>query len=223
MRRSNRSHRIVDWNAEDTAAWEGGNKKVARRNLLCTVAGDHVAFSIWSLWPVMALFMPASVYGFSVGDKLLLGAVATLDRWLRAHPLHVGHRRLRGSQLDNVLGVRAADPYRRDHRAAGQPGTTPVAVCGVRRAHRAGRWQLRRIADQRQRLLPAAPQGRGAGDQRRRRQPRGRGDPIGRAAGAGDWRVTKRRTGSARSTWCCWWSSVSRRPCSWTTSTTASR
>jgi MFS transporter, NNP family, nitrate/nitrite transporter len=73
-----RKHRIVDWDPEDAAAWEAGNKHVARRNLLCTLAGDHVAFSIWTLWPVMALFMPASVYGFSAGDKLLLGAVATL-------------------------------------------------------------------------------------------------------------------------------------------------
>jgi NNP family nitrate/nitrite transporter-like MFS transporter len=73
-----RGHRITDWNPEDTAAWEAGNSNVARRNLLCTVAGDHVAFSVWTLWPVMALFMPAPVYGFSAGDKLLLGAVATL-------------------------------------------------------------------------------------------------------------------------------------------------
>ena len=73
-----RNHRITDWNPEDTADWEAGNKKIARRNLFCTIAGDHVAFSIWTLWPVMALFMPQSVYGFSAGDKLLLGAVATL-------------------------------------------------------------------------------------------------------------------------------------------------
>lgn len=73
-----RNHRITDWNPEDTEAWHTGNDKIARRNLLCTVAGDHVAFSIWSLWSVMTLFMPASVYGFSAGDKLLLGAVATL-------------------------------------------------------------------------------------------------------------------------------------------------
>jgi NNP family nitrate/nitrite transporter-like MFS transporter len=73
-----RNHRITDWNPEDAAAWEAGNKNIARRNLLCTVAADHVAFSIWTLWPVMTLFMPASVYGFSAGDKLLLGAVATL-------------------------------------------------------------------------------------------------------------------------------------------------
>lgn len=73
-----RNHRIADWNPEDRAAWEAGNKKIARRNLLGTIAGDHVAFSIWTLWPVMALFMPGAVYGFSAGDKLLLGAVATL-------------------------------------------------------------------------------------------------------------------------------------------------
>ncbi|MEZ0365409.1 nitrate/nitrite transporter [Mycobacterium sp. pUA109] len=72
-----RSHRIMDWDAEDTAAWEAGNKKIARRNLICTVAGDHVAFSIWSLWSVMALFMPEPIYHFGAGDKLLLGATAT--------------------------------------------------------------------------------------------------------------------------------------------------
>jgi MFS transporter, NNP family, nitrate/nitrite transporter len=72
-----RSHRIVDWNPEDTVAWEAGNKAIARRNLICTVMGDHVAFSIWSLWSVMVLFMPQDVYGFSGGDKFLLAAVAT--------------------------------------------------------------------------------------------------------------------------------------------------
>ncbi|WP_260860504.1 hypothetical protein [Mycobacterium tilburgii] len=48
-----RNHRITDWNPEDAAAWEAGNNKIARRNLFCTIAGDHVAFSIWTLWSVM--------------------------------------------------------------------------------------------------------------------------------------------------------------------------
>ncbi|WP_322858672.1 nitrate/nitrite transporter [Mycobacterium europaeum] len=74
-----RAHRLVDWNPEDVIAWEGGNKKIARRNLLCMMAADHVAFSIWALWSVMVLFMPQSVYGFSTADKLLLGAIATLS------------------------------------------------------------------------------------------------------------------------------------------------
>ncbi|WP_081967963.1 MFS transporter [Mycobacterium kyorinense] len=73
-----RAHRIVEWNPEDVVAWESGENRIARRNLLCMMAADHVAFSIWALWSVMVLFMPESVYGFSSADKLLLGATATL-------------------------------------------------------------------------------------------------------------------------------------------------
>lgn len=73
-----RSHTLSDWDPEDVAAWEAGNKHVARRNLIWSVAAEHVGFSVWSIWSVMVLFMPASVYGFSAGDKFLLGATATL-------------------------------------------------------------------------------------------------------------------------------------------------
>ncbi|BBZ05935.1 MFS transporter [Mycolicibacterium doricum] len=72
------SHRITDWDPEDTAAWEAGNKHIARRNLIWSVAAEHVGFSVWSIWSVMVLFMPEAVYGFSAGDKFLLGATATL-------------------------------------------------------------------------------------------------------------------------------------------------
>jgi MFS transporter, NNP family, nitrate/nitrite transporter len=72
-----RNHLITDWNPEDTAAWQAGNNKIARRNLLWIVACDHIAFGVWTLWPVMALFMPQDVYGFSAADKFLLGATAT--------------------------------------------------------------------------------------------------------------------------------------------------
>ncbi|BBX75313.1 NarK/NasA family nitrate transporter [Mycobacterium shinjukuense] len=73
-----RSHTISQWDPEDVAAWEAGNKYIARRNLLWSVIAEHIGFSIWSIWSVMVLFMPASVYGFSAGDKFLLGATATL-------------------------------------------------------------------------------------------------------------------------------------------------
>ncbi len=72
-----RNHRITEWNPEDAVAWEAGNRQIARRNLLWIVACDHIAFGVWTLFPVMALFMPESVYGFSAADKFLLGATAT--------------------------------------------------------------------------------------------------------------------------------------------------
>ncbi|MGO8849839.1 MAG: MFS transporter, partial [Mycobacterium sp.] len=73
-----RSRHISQWDAEDLAAWEAGNKTIARRNLIWSVVIVHLGYSIWALWPVLALFMPRDVYGFSASDKLLLGTTATL-------------------------------------------------------------------------------------------------------------------------------------------------
>ncbi|BBZ42866.1 nitrate/nitrite transporter [Mycobacterium parmense] len=73
-----RSHTITVWDPEDETAWDAGNRAIARRNLFWQVVNVHVAFSVWYLWSVMVLFMPQSVYGFSTGDKLLVGAVASL-------------------------------------------------------------------------------------------------------------------------------------------------
>ena len=73
-----RSHTITGWDPENRAAWEAGGQTVARRNLLWSVAAEHVGFSVWSLWSVMVLFMPQSVYGLTAGDKFLVAATATL-------------------------------------------------------------------------------------------------------------------------------------------------
>jgi MFS transporter, NNP family, nitrate/nitrite transporter len=72
------SQRITEWDPEDTAAWEAGNKYIARRNLIWSVIAEHIGFSVWSIWSVMVLFMPEAIYGFSAGDKFLLGATATM-------------------------------------------------------------------------------------------------------------------------------------------------
>ena len=69
---------IRDWDPEDVPAWEAGNARIARRNLVWSVATEHVGFSIWSIWSVMVLFMPQAVYGFTPADKFVLVAVPTL-------------------------------------------------------------------------------------------------------------------------------------------------
>ena len=77
-KRVGRLRHLSHWDAEDVVAWESGGKTIARRNLFWSVVIVHLGYSIWALWPVMALFMPKDVYGFSAGDKLLLGMTATL-------------------------------------------------------------------------------------------------------------------------------------------------
>jgi NNP family nitrate/nitrite transporter-like MFS transporter len=69
---------ISGWDPEDVAGWEAGNKAIARRNLVWSVATEHIGFSIWSIWSVMVLFMPQSVYGFTPADKFVLVAMPTL-------------------------------------------------------------------------------------------------------------------------------------------------
>ncbi|OIN81301.1 NarK/NasA family nitrate transporter [Mycobacterium malmoense] len=84
------SHDILDWDPEDRTAWERGNNAVARRNMIWSIATDHVAFGVWTFWSVLVLFMPESVYGFSAGDKFLLLAVNTLVGALMRIPYTVG-------------------------------------------------------------------------------------------------------------------------------------
>ncbi|MCV7412243.1 MFS transporter [Mycobacterium florentinum] len=78
VKRVGRSRHLSHWDAEDLEAWEAGGKAIARNNLFWSAVIVHLGYAIWALWPVMALFMPRDVYGFSAGDKLLLGITATL-------------------------------------------------------------------------------------------------------------------------------------------------
>ncbi|OBJ74196.1 MFS transporter [Mycobacterium sp. 1274756.6] len=85
-----RSRRVIDWDPEDRSGWAAGNRRIARRNLIASMVADHVAFSVWAIWSALVLFMPTSVYGLSLGDKLLLGAVAALVGALVRIPYTLG-------------------------------------------------------------------------------------------------------------------------------------
>jgi NNP family nitrate/nitrite transporter-like MFS transporter len=76
--RPRRSRDIEHWDAEDVEAWNGGNDKIAKRNLIWSIVAEHVGFSIWSIWSVMVLFMPQDVYGIDAAGKFYLVAVPTL-------------------------------------------------------------------------------------------------------------------------------------------------
>jgi NNP family nitrate/nitrite transporter-like MFS transporter len=73
-----RAHHIPDWDAEDVPAWLAGGNKIARRNLIWSVLAEHIGFSVWSIWSVMVLFMPANVYHVDAAGKFFLVAMPTL-------------------------------------------------------------------------------------------------------------------------------------------------
>ncbi|BBX02709.1 MFS transporter [Mycolicibacterium moriokaense] len=73
-----RSRTIEHWDAEDVEAWEAGGNRIAKRNLIWSIFAEHVGFSVWSIWSVMVLFMPQSIYHIDAAGKFYLVAVPTL-------------------------------------------------------------------------------------------------------------------------------------------------
>lgn len=73
-----RNHNIEHWDAEDVQAWEAGGKNIARRNLIWSIFAEHIGFSVWSIWSVMVLLMPANIYHIDTLGKFYLGAMPTL-------------------------------------------------------------------------------------------------------------------------------------------------
>lgn len=73
---------IEDWRPEDTAFWNAGGARTARRNLIFSILTEHVGFSVWSLWSVFVLFLTPS-YGISTdlktaaAEKFLLTTLPT--------------------------------------------------------------------------------------------------------------------------------------------------
>ncbi|MGX1807658.1 nitrate/nitrite transporter [Nocardia sp. NPDC055321] len=78
MKTLTRNRDIEHWDAEDIDAWEAGGKDIARRNLIWSVFAEHIGFSVWTIWSVMVLFMPADVFHIDTPGKFFLAAVPTL-------------------------------------------------------------------------------------------------------------------------------------------------
>ena len=49
---------ISEWNPEDEKFWESKGKFVARRNLIWSILAEHLGFSIWLIWSIVATKLP---------------------------------------------------------------------------------------------------------------------------------------------------------------------
>jgi NNP family nitrate/nitrite transporter-like MFS transporter len=71
---------IEHWDPEDTTFWESTGRRVARRNLWLSILAEHLGFSVWLIWSIVAVNLNAA--GFSFTDSQLF--------WLVSVPSLVG-------------------------------------------------------------------------------------------------------------------------------------
>lgn len=63
---------ITDWRPEVEEFWEGGGKKVARRNLWISIPSLLLAFAVWMVWSAVIVRLPE--IGFDFDDGQLFGS-----------------------------------------------------------------------------------------------------------------------------------------------------
>ena len=71
--------KITHWTPEDPAAWQGGQSKVAWRNLMVSVPALLIAFSVWMFWSILAVRMKDAGFPFSPAQLFTLISIAGLS------------------------------------------------------------------------------------------------------------------------------------------------
>src|SRR5713101_3737687 len=77
---------IPEWNPEDEKFWESTGKAVARRNLDWTIPAEHLGFSIWLVWSIVATKLPQAGFPYTTDQLFQLVAVPGLIGSLMRFP-----------------------------------------------------------------------------------------------------------------------------------------
>jgi NNP family nitrate/nitrite transporter-like MFS transporter len=60
---------IADWKPEDEIFWKTRGKAIARRNLIWSIVAEHLGFSVWLIWSIVATKLPQAGFHYST-DQL---------------------------------------------------------------------------------------------------------------------------------------------------------
>ena len=77
---------ISDWNPEDEKYWEAKGKAVARRNLIWSIVAEHLGFSIWLVWSIVATKLPQAGFHYTTDQLFQLVALPGLIGSLMRFP-----------------------------------------------------------------------------------------------------------------------------------------
>ncbi|HLG46887.1 MAG TPA: MFS transporter [Reyranella sp.] len=77
---------ITDWNPEDEKYWESKGKAVARRNLIWSIVAEHIGFSVWLIWSIVATKLPQAGFHYTTDQLFQLVALPGLIGSLMRFP-----------------------------------------------------------------------------------------------------------------------------------------
>ena len=77
---------ISDWNPEDETFWNSKGKEIARRNLIWSIVAEHIGFSVWLIWSIVATKLPQAGFHYSTDELFQLVAVPGLIGSLMRFP-----------------------------------------------------------------------------------------------------------------------------------------
>src|SRR6201987_4805549 len=69
---------ISDWRPEDETFWNSKGKFIATRNLIWSIITEHIGFSVWLIWSIVATKLPQAGFQYTTDQLFQLVAVPGL-------------------------------------------------------------------------------------------------------------------------------------------------
>jgi NNP family nitrate/nitrite transporter-like MFS transporter len=69
---------ISQWDPDDQKFWESTGKFIARRNLIWSIIAEHIGFSIWLTWSIVATKLPQAGFHYTTDQLFQLVALPGL-------------------------------------------------------------------------------------------------------------------------------------------------
>jgi MFS transporter, NNP family, nitrate/nitrite transporter len=77
---------ISEWNPEDETFWNSKGKTIARRNLIWSIVAEHIGFSVWLIWSIVATKLPQAGFHYTTDQLFQLVALPGLIGSLMRFP-----------------------------------------------------------------------------------------------------------------------------------------
>ena len=122
---------IDHWDPEDPAFWEGTGRSVARRNLVFSILAEHLGFSVWVLWSIVAVNLNSVGFAFTESQLFWLVAVPNLVGATLRLPYTFAVPKFGGRNWTIVSALLLAGPVARAGLGGEQPGHVASARCSL--------------------------------------------------------------------------------------------